>query len=395
VLDPDTPAFNPFAPPAGCPPTAHAGRVLAAFDAALGLSGVWPTGYVTLGRALFTAYERCEDGEAPTIRTLYAALGDTIRRSGFSGPDGLNARAALLGRIEFLVRGPLGAALTADARAGVDWADLMSRPAVVELRRFAGPVERSLVFALLLAGLVSYREANPVGGGLAHVTVLEEAHRVLAPGDGAGSEGVRLMVEAVAELRGSGEGFVVVDQAPSSLHPGIPKVTGSVLAHRLVEPAERAAVGAGLLLDARQQDDLARLPRGRAVLYAGQSVGSVVVDVEAATGTSAGPVPPQRTLVPGAAADPLICVGCRSTCRHRATGRRLADDPRLGTAPGPQLVPLALQLADDHDSRARCAVAHVLGDRFGGERPAVLMGELAALDDALLARPAATTGSAR
>lgn len=392
VLDAETPAFNPFAVPEGCGLGAHAGRVLAAFDAALGLSGVWPTGYVTLGRALFAAYERCGPGTAPTLRSLYAALGDVIRRSGFTGPDGTNARAALLGRIEFLARGPLGAALTSDSSGGIDWAELTSVPTVVELRNFAGPVERSLVFALLLAGLVSYREANPTPGRLSHVTVLEEAHRVLGTGTSgaAGVEGLRLMVEAVAELRGSGEGFVIVEQAPSTLHPSVPKVTGSLLCHRVVEADERRVLGEALLLDERQRDDLARLPRGRAVLYSGQRISSLLVDIEPVVDPAGPPAAATHRTLAEAAADPMLCVGCRAMCRYEDQGRALATSlDTSGVAR--ELVGTALRVADDNPALARCAVAHALaGDSERAGRPAVLLPALMRLDDELVRAAAAT-----
>jgi len=69
-LTPEAPAFNPFAVPTGSTPHAHAGRVLAAFDSAFGLSATWPFGYVSLACGLFAAYEAAEEGRPPTLRSL-------------------------------------------------------------------------------------------------------------------------------------------------------------------------------------------------------------------------------------------------------------------------------------------------------------------------------------
>lgn len=277
-LGPDQFAFNPFGVPDNCARISHAGRVLAAFDAAFQLSAVWPGGYVTLARAMFRAYEH---DVVPTLDSLREHLAAVIDESGFSGVDGSNIRAALLGRMDFLVRGPLGVALSAPASAAVDYAALAARPTVVGLRGFSGPTERALVFGLLLAGLISYRESNPIRGSLGHVTVLEEAHRLLGVGaHGVETEGVRLFVEAIAELRGSGEGFVVVDQAPTLLHAGVLKLAGSYCAHRLVDSQERSTVGSGLLLSDRQIQDLARLRNGQAVIHSPGRTNSVVTQVE-------------------------------------------------------------------------------------------------------------------
>lgn len=364
TLHPQHVAFNPLAVPPGSHSAAHAGRVLAAFDAAFSLSTHFPLGYVTLGRGLFAAYENAPSGGSPTLRSLYAALGEVITQAGFAGPEAANLKGSLLGRIEFLARGPLGSGLLGGSESAVDWAELLSRPTVVEMRNFAGPAERSLVFALLLSGLISYREANPVTVGLGHVTVLEEAHRILTGGSQVESEGVRLLVEAIAELRGSGEGFAVVDQAPTLLHPGVLKLAGSVLSHRLVEPQERLVVGSALLFDEAQQTDLARLGTGQAALYSAGRVASVVFDVEPVDLGSRTSVTPHTSLPSRAGMTPELpwCLGCRTTCSYGQSGPALAAD-RLRHVTHP-LRELDGLVADGvRVGRARCAVGAELSHR--------------------------------
>ncbi|QHF22724.1 DUF87 domain-containing protein [Rathayibacter sp. VKM Ac-2804] len=278
-LGPDAVAFNPFGVPPGVSTSAHASRVIAAFDAAFSFSVHWPLAYITLGRAVFLAYENSEEGP-PTLRVVESTLRELIGGSDFRGDAKANLLASLLGRLEYLRRGPLGTALDGDAHEVLDYEELLRSPAVIELRGFSGSLERSLVFALLLAGAISYREAHPVHGRLGHVIVLEEAHRVLSTSGTGASEGVRLFVEAIAELRGSGQGFMVVDQAPTQLDPGVLKLSGSILTHRLVELDERTVIGSALLLDQRQSEDLARLDRGEVVLHSSSRSVGVVVDVQ-------------------------------------------------------------------------------------------------------------------
>jgi hypothetical protein len=377
VLDPRVPAFNPFAVPMGSSASAHAGRVLAAFDAALSLSGTWPAGYITFGRAVFSAFEK----GTPTMRSLYATLGDVIRRSGFTGVDGANLRASLLGRLEFMCRGPLGDALTMGPESGIDWAELLSAPTVIELKGFAGPTERSLVFALLLAGLISFREANPAAVGLEHVTVLEEAHRILGDHGESTAEGVRLFIESMAELRGSGEGFVVVDQAPTSLHAGVMKLTSTVLTHRLVDAGERAAVGGALLLDERQQVDLARLAIGEAVLFSPSRTSPVVLRVTPPVGAREAPRG-NATLASGGT-DPVFCIGCAQMCRHREIGHSLAG-ARQWSGSTPQLLAELAVLGNAGIHEVRCAAAHVISR---GRSSAEMFALLAEMDDFIQHRP--------
>lgn len=368
AFTPDSVAFNPFTVPRGSTVAAHGGRVLAAFDAALRLSEFSPGAWMILGRAIFQSYRSAGIGRAPTMRSVFAAIGDTIRRARYGRESTMDLQALLLGRIEYLVTGPLGNALLGDANTGIDWDDLLASPTVIELKAFAGPQERALVFALLMAGLVSYREANPTPEGLSHVTVLEEAHRFLGA-DSSNSEGIRLFADAIAELRGSGEGFIVVDQAPSMLHPSVNKFTGSKITHRLVEQDERKKMGETMLLDDRQQEDLARLPAARAAVFTSESDGPSVVNVRATTNTRIARQPPDsETLSDGGRIEALYCLGCRYMCVGiaglAAVKSRSAEVTGLR---GLSLVKRSLDLTNGHSATARCLSAHIVGARHRGQ----------------------------
>lgn len=322
-LSPARVAFNPFGVPDGVARETHAGRVLAAFDATFRLSEVWPAGFVTLGRAIFDAYESESPASPVSLSRLQESLDRVVTRSGFSGSSASDIRAALIGRIEFLRRGPMGVALDGGPEAVVDFEKLLAAPTVIEMREFGGPTERSLLFALLLAGVISYREAHPAGDGLGHVTVLEEAHRLLGRSEGGASEGVRLFVEAIAELRGQGEGFVIVDQAPSRLDPGVMKLCGSTIAHRIVDKDERERIGAAVLLDSRQQEDLARLPHGHAVVYTASSDSSVVVDVQMEDGLRVTRASPAPRNLPWKSLDGASPTGSATTARSAIDAKAL------------------------------------------------------------------------
>lgn len=365
-LDPEVPAFNPLTVPEGSTPAEHGSRVLAAFDAAFGFSTWWPAGWILLGRALFDAYESAPGGK-PTMRSLYSATADLLRRAGYRGEGADNIKAALLGRIEFLAFGPIGVSLMADPHGGVDWARLTSRPTVIELRRFTGPQERTLIFALLLAGLVSYRESHPIDR-LGHVTVLEEAHRVIGGGETVNSQGVQLFADAIAELRGSGEGFIIVDQAPSLLHPSVMKMTSTKLAHRLVDVDERSKFGEAMLLDPNQLEDLARLSEGRLVAYSSGAAQPVLVQVT--------PLPlvqhdakARRSLIDDPQMEPLWCQGCPWPCQGLGGLKHVAQ---LVTHPSsPSIIDSALRLTGGNRAEAWCASALILASQLAS-KPAAL-----------------------
>lgn len=56
--------------------------------------------------------------------------------------------------------------------------------------------------------------------------------------------------------------------------------SGSVLTHRLVDPHERVVIGSSVLLDHRQQLDLARLSTGQAVLHSASRAAPSVIQVD-------------------------------------------------------------------------------------------------------------------
>ena len=277
-LSPEFPGFNPLGVPAGCSWRSHAGRVVGAFDSALRVSESYPMGYIILSRAVFNSYDEGRKPD-PTLSDLLNSINLIIETEVKDPKTKSNVKASLLGRIGFLASGPMGKVFA--AKRGIDWSELLRVAVVIELKGFTGPTERSLVFGLLIAGLASFREANSTSSNssLQHVTVLEEAHRVLSNRGGAESEGVRLLSEAIAELRGSGEGFVIVDQAPTSIDPTVRKVCGSVLVHRLIDVDERNIMGSALLLDGRQSEDLGRLEIGEGVFYGASRNSPVVVDI--------------------------------------------------------------------------------------------------------------------
>lgn len=381
-LTPNDVAFNPLAVPDGVDPSRHAGRVIAAFESAMDF-GDFHLGRVLLRRVMVRIFDEMRDGRGnPTMRELYRRMGDSIKRSSFREQDRGNLEGSLLGRLELFTNGLAGRALMGGAQDGIPWAEIMEQPTLIELGEFAGPAERSLMFGLLIAGLVSWREAHPARDELAHLTVLEEAHRVLRPSSNPDA-GVAVFMDAIAELRGAGEGFVVVDQSPTALHPQVLKLTGTKLVHRLVEADERAAMSASMVLDPAAGEDIARLARRRIVAYAASSSAAELVEVaderhpsmqtrlDAETTTPPDLVHLSSSLAFKPTFEPLVCVDCPVMCRG-FVGAQRADEV-VATLKGGAAVHDVLTAAADvigttevrghRLARAQtyCAAAHAIG----------------------------------
>ena len=101
---------------------------------------------------------------------------------------------------------------------------------------------------------------------LRHVTVLEEAHNILKNSDKvngtAGSQvvakSVEMIVNGIAEMRSYGEGFIIVDQSPTSVDIAAIKNTNTKIVMRLPEMKDCEIVGRSVSLKDRQIKELSK-----------------------------------------------------------------------------------------------------------------------------------------
>jgi hypothetical protein len=187
--------------------------------------------------------------------------------------------AALRSRLRSLMLGAKGETL--DVRRSVAAEDLFGGPCVIELRNLGDDDDRSFVMALLLCLLYEHAEARQgdSAGRLLHLTLIEEAHRLLrAPRSSGGMEGadaqakaVTMFTDMLAEMRAYGEGFIVADQIPANLAPDIIKNSNVKIVHRLTAPDDRSAVAAATGLSDSQSQHLVALRPGTAVIHDGCS----------------------------------------------------------------------------------------------------------------------------
>ncbi len=160
--------------------------------------------------------------------------------------------------------------------------DLFDKPAVVNLSKIANDRDRALIMGLLVMALFEYRVSQYYSNSevqnkarnnrLCHLTIIEEAHRVLtAPENRPGAnpaQGVvaNMFMDMLCEIRAYGEGLLIVDQIPSRLIGGVIKNTNYKFAHRLVARDDRGAMAACMALRPDQEDILAALRPGEAIV---------------------------------------------------------------------------------------------------------------------------------
>ncbi|MDT9690218.1 DUF87 domain-containing protein [Streptomyces sp. P9(2023)] len=249
--------LNPFEVPTGVRVSTHVAGLMACFDAAFGLWDPLPSIY---NRALRATYARKGivptdiAGPAhdwPTLRDFIGEMRKQCEQLDYSGEVRDNIIAASRLRAESLAEGACGSTLDVARSYPVD--ELLRRPVVVELAAVGdNEKEQSLVTALILQTMTEYYKANRAGGGLSHVTVIEEAHRLLGRPVGQGGDAkegnaqaraAQAFANTLAENRKYGEGVVIVEQVPGKLVEDAYKNTNLKVMHRLPSAADRELIG--------------------------------------------------------------------------------------------------------------------------------------------------------
>jgi hypothetical protein len=201
-----------------------------------------------------------------------------------------NIRSGLQTRLASLMVG--GKGLMFNTRNSISFDTLHSKPTILEFSALGDDEEKTFVLGAVLIRLMQFRHvAGLTGGRLVHVTLIEEAHRLLRQvGETLGGEtanprgkAVETFCNMLAESRAYGEGLIVVEQIPTKLASDVIKNTSLKIIHRLVAETDRKLVGSMMNLTEEQQKYLTGLMPGEAVASAeGWSEGCCIVVPNAA-----------------------------------------------------------------------------------------------------------------
>jgi hypothetical protein len=301
-------ALNPLEVPDGIEVGTHLDQLVALFRGAYSLPDPLPH---LLELALVRAYEqtgcdlaadrRPNDQRWPTMSSVLTVLAGLPAELGYEPQIRANLRAAAVARLGGLVRGARGRVLNRDQPFPVD--EALTGPLVVNLDAIGDDQARSLFMALFVLRLAEERRVRP-HRDLQHVTVLEEAHRLLPARtagvpDGSGSveggavtHGASVVADLMAEVRSSGEGMVVVDQSASMLVRSAVVNTSTKLALRTVDRSDQSALGAAMGLDDDELVVFSTLRDHEAVVTTASSDRPLVVETSwVAFGNATTPIP--------------------------------------------------------------------------------------------------------
>jgi DNA helicase HerA-like ATPase len=340
-------SINPLEPEPGFPLQTHIDLLRALFLAAFEAHEPFPQ---VLSYALTRCYEdlgwdlalsRPKPNRAgvlpkyPTLGDLQRTAKEVVDHIGYGKEVTADVRGFIDVRLGSLRLGTPGRFF--EGGHPVDIGELLGRNVVLELEDIGNDQDKAFFIGTVLIRIVEYlrqhygRREEPVE--LRHVTVVEEAHRLLkvVERDSPAGHAVELFAGLLAEIRAYGEGIVVAEQIPSKISPDVIKNTALKVVHRLPAHDDRRAVGATMNLDDRQSEYLVTLPPGRAAVFADGMDRPLLVamplgeDRETArNATRAVAVARRRSAACGTDCQVRPC-----TLEEMSEARHLADDPRL------------------------------------------------------------------
>lgn len=289
--------INPFSFPKGVHVLEHIDRLTEIFNVCWPMYSAMPA---VLKKAMLDAYESCgwdlrlsinrlSQGEDvfPSFLDLFQSLEKVITESAYSEEVKSNYSGALLTRVESLTNGVNGEIFSVNELSNKV---LFDENCIIDLSRVGSQETKSLIMGILVMRLSEYRMtgANTPNSSLRHLTVIEEAHNILKrvsteqsqEGSNMAGKSVEMITNAIAEMRTYGEGFVIVDQSPTSVDKAAVKNTNTKIVMRLPDEDDRKVSGKAAGMNDKQIDEIAKLPTGVAVVYQNDWVSPVLCKID-------------------------------------------------------------------------------------------------------------------
>ena len=223
----------------------------------------------------------------PTLNGMSISVDKVISNRQYEERIERNMKACLNTRIDSLKRGWKGEML--NTLHSTPWADLFSKPCIINLSYVGDDVDKSFFMALILQFLYEYRAAQAEVGEIdfndntcRHLTVIEEAHRVMAKCENQELpqyKSAMMFSNMLSEIRAYGEGIFLVDQVPTRLIPDAIKNTNLKITHRLVAEDDCKAIGESMGLNDEQRKVIAKLMTGQCVVSSSLSTDTYWVKV--------------------------------------------------------------------------------------------------------------------
>lgn len=210
----------------------------------------------------------------PTLNSMSVSVDKVIANRQYEERIERNMKACLHTRIDSLKRGWKGEML--NTVHSTPWNELFQKPCIINLSYVGDDVDKSFFMALILQFLYEYctalAETQRIDfndNSCRHLTIIEEAHRVMAKCDNQELpqyKSAMMFSNMLSEIRAYGEGMLLVDQVPTRLIPDAIKNTNLKITHRLVAEDDCKAIGEAMGLNDDQRKVISKLLTGQCIV---------------------------------------------------------------------------------------------------------------------------------
>lgn len=225
----------------------------------------------------------------PIMSELLEVLKKVIANKGFGKELQEKYEGSLISRLDNLTVGSKGRML--NTRVSIDVNALLDKKIVIELDDLKDEKDKALLMGFLIGRVAeAVKQRHKVDVNFQHITLIEEAHRLLEKPEGADDAkklGVNLFANLLAEVRKYGECLIIADQIPNKLTPEVLKNTNTKIIHRLFAADDRQAIGETVGLTDEQKQFLPMLKVGEAIVYSAGWHEAVRTQVGRASDTNA------------------------------------------------------------------------------------------------------------
>lgn len=283
--------LNPFELVEGEIISAHIDMIKAAFTSAFPMEASMPQ---ILEEAIYGIYrKRGWDTEGiytkddkkifPMMSDLLSELKSVVKSKHFGDRLESEYIGSLVSRLSNLTTGVKGAMLNCEQSINFEY--IVHNNIIFEMEELKSPEDKSLFMGFILSRLSAVlKNEHKNHPDFQHLTLIEEAHRLLSKveyGDsGAKKTAVETFTDMLAEVRKYGEGLIIVDQIPNKLASEVLKNTNTKIIHKILARDDKETVGDTMLMNDKQKEYLSALDTGDAIIFSEYTENPVHVHIE-------------------------------------------------------------------------------------------------------------------
>jgi len=218
----------------------------------------------------------------PMLEDVIKITEEVVKEQGFDERLKNDYLGSIKARLQGLIVG--NKKFTLNTPRGFDFRELLYKKVIFELEEIKNPNEKSFILGLILINLnEAIKSIHKKDKTFKHITLLEEAHRVLSryeAGDSLNKKsGVEAFSDMLAEVRKYGESLIIIDQIPNKLTPEVLKNTNTKIVHRIFAQDDKEVIGNTMALNSEQKEFLSKLDVGKAIIFNQSYYNSIQVKI--------------------------------------------------------------------------------------------------------------------